>query len=235
MATIGAISWFELGNEWNRKHLAHDTFYVTTDFVNTHLCIPMIIYQLWNVVICILLNDLRDPIMIAHHLVTAYLAYTATIFGHYYACFFFGLTEITNIPLTIMDIFDHFPYLNTKYSYINNISRISFAIMFYTVRIFMWIQTMYNYWRDSYIVITSGRAHSIPILLLNIISSAFLTVLQLLWAYKIASAVLNGDVAVKEHESSSNSSTSTASNDNISTSKSNTTSSNAKKNSSKNK
>lgn len=189
MACVGVISWFELGSIWNKNTLEDDKFYHTSSFVNDHLCIPMLVYQMWNVVICVLLNDLRDPIMIGHHIVTAALAYTATIFAHYYSCFFFGVTEITNIPLTLMDVFDHFPEFKAKYPTIKMVTEGMFAIMFFIVRIFMWTNILFHYIQDSYILIVTGTAHSNFVLLFNIVCSLFLTGLQFMWARQIIIAI----------------------------------------------
>lgn len=81
-------------------------FYGRSDFVENHMIYPMISYQGWNLLYTLINPDQFSFSMVGHHGVTGLLAY----FGlrpylQYYGLFFFGIAELTNIPLTFVDTF----------------------------------------------------------------------------------------------------------------------------------
>lgn len=56
----GLVAFF--GSTWTR--LGSDKFYARDSFVENHLLLPMLIYQVWNTVFCISLKEMRDFSMI---------------------------------------------------------------------------------------------------------------------------------------------------------------------------
>ena len=76
----------------------------------------MIFYQGWNLLLCFYCADLRDMAMIIHHALVTVLAYTGLYpYVHSDAMFFFGVAELTNVPLTIIDIFKYLPELKAEF------------------------------------------------------------------------------------------------------------------------
>mmetsp|Transcript_19459 Transcript_19459/g.36264 ORF Transcript_19459/g.36264 Transcript_19459/m.36264 type:complete len:276 (+) Transcript_19459:36-863(+) len=197
MSYVGFTAWFNLQgpqHEWSSSAVEGDKFYSNADFVTNHLIIPMLSYQLWNTVICLLLNDLRKPVMILHHIVTASLAYGCTYpYGAYYTIFFFGVAESTNIPLTILDIIEKLK-LEKKYAAIFKVCQVCFLLSFFIIRVFMWTVTIYYYLTESAQLIIDGVAHSKFHVITNFFSSFFLTGLQYYWGYCMIVMVAGGEL-----------------------------------------
>lgn len=200
MSYIGFTAWFDLGGpdaEISYLAVVDNKFYGNADFITNHLIIPMLCYQIWNTVICILLADLREPVMIMHHIVTASLAYGCTYpFGAYYTIFFFGVAESTNIPLTSLDIMEKLHW-DKNYNSAYKLCQLSFLVMFFIFRVFLWTHTIYFYWTESWQLVVDGVAHSKFHVVTNLFSSFFLTGLQYYWGYlmlgMVASGVLGGE------------------------------------------
>ena len=82
------------------------TFYGRSDFVDNHMIYPMISYQGWNLLYTLVNADQFSWNMVGHHGVTGLLAYFGlSPYLHCYGLFFFGIAELTNIPLTFVDVF----------------------------------------------------------------------------------------------------------------------------------
>ena len=76
--------------------------------------------MLWDIPCSVFIPSMKDNVMLAHHLGMALVAgaVSTTGTGSYYALFFFGVIEISSIPLTLVDIFHpkRFPQLAKKYA-----------------------------------------------------------------------------------------------------------------------
>ena len=60
--------------------------------------------------------------MIIHHTLVAILAYFGLHpYVHADAMFFFGVAELTNIPLTVMDVFKYLPSLKANYPKVSKV------------------------------------------------------------------------------------------------------------------
>mmetsp|Transcript_22435 Transcript_22435/g.32719 ORF Transcript_22435/g.32719 Transcript_22435/m.32719 type:complete len:267 (+) Transcript_22435:90-890(+) len=186
LGIVGVIAWFELEPSWDYDTLKKDNIYGRAQFVEDHLIMPMMSYQGWNLLLCLFNNDLRDPAMIGHHLVTGSLAYFGIHpYVHYYGLFFFGFAELTNIPLTLVDMFKYFPDLKEKMPVLNEFCRITFAVSFIIVRLIMWPYISYGFWVGALDLLRTGRAHSTFVVAVFFGANLFLTGLQFLWGSKI--------------------------------------------------
>lgn len=203
LGIVGTLATFNLYPEFNTKDIDNDKFYGRAQFVEDHLIMPMLSYQGWNVLLCLFNADLRDPAMIGHHIATFSLAYFGlNPYVHYYALFFFGFAEMTNIPLTLVDIFKYFPDLKEKYPTLNEICRISFAVSFIIIRLIIWPYISYGFWVGSIDLLQSGKAHSPFVVFVFLGANIFLTGLQFLWGSKIFGFLFKGS---KKSSSSSSS------------------------------
>lgn len=187
MAGVGTVAWFHLYGPWDMSSLTADHYLGHEQFVIDHLLVPMFCYQFWNVILCFVLNDLHEIVMIGHHTVTLGLAYVCM---HpcleYFVCFYFGLAEVTNIPLTIYDTLKYFPEIRKQHENLNELCKYLFVGGFYCIRIFYWTPiTFYMIRDDLYPLLANGTAHSAPVVGFFLFAAAFLTGLQWLWAYKI--------------------------------------------------
>ncbi|KAL3772454.1 hypothetical protein ACHAW5_007309 [Stephanodiscus triporus] len=68
---------------------------------------------MWDIPISILSPPMRDPFMLAHHVGMFLAAYTMSggfceggrMIGYYYAPFYFGVIELSSVPLTYVNVF----------------------------------------------------------------------------------------------------------------------------------
>lgn len=189
LAAAGVVGWFGLFGANVRAELIDAPFYGKSKFVEDHLIYPMVSYQGWNLLLCFFNADLRDPAMIGHHLVTGSLAYFGLApYLHYYGLFFFGVAELTNVPLTIVDVFKYFPDLAKKLSILNEISRISFAASFIILRLIVWPYFSYHFALGSINLLTTNfhtQCHSGFVVGFFLFANVFLTGLQFFWGSKI--------------------------------------------------
>jgi hypothetical protein len=119
---------------------------------------------------------------------TATLGYFALHpFLHYYAVFFFGIAEVTNIPLTFVEIFDHFPDIREKMPLLNEVCRVGFAISFILIRMIAWPIISYDFWIGLIDLLRTEQAHSAFVVWVYLIANTFLSGLQLLWGSTIIS------------------------------------------------
>ena len=182
---IGSFGLFGFPNEYARLRDL-DKFYARSTFVEDHLVYPMISYQGWNLLISFFNNDLNDPAMIMHHLITGSLGYFGLYpYLHFNGLFYFGIAELTNVPLTIVDIFKYFPDLAKRFSWLNELCRYSFAISFFILRIIVWPYVSYEFWVGSVNLLQSGKAHSTFVVAFFLLANLFLTGLQFFWCSKI--------------------------------------------------
>jgi hypothetical protein len=179
--------------------LEANRFYGRSAIIEDLLVTPMIVYQYWDCIICLVTNDLRDPTMIMHHFVTGTLAYFCLApYGHYWAPFFFGMVEITNIFLTGMEIFDFFPDYQKKYPLFHDACRGCFALGFYIIRLIMWPYIGYYFVTESLNLFYSNTGHSNFVILFYVFSCAFLSVLQVYWGYLIGCGIVSAIFPSKE-------------------------------------
>lgn len=106
--------------------------------------------QVFDLSTTIILPGMRKPDAIAHHAVSLYLAYQLTSNGflHYWEPFYFGLLELSSVPLCFVDFFRAFPALSKRFDAVNEVVRLSFAATFIPVRCLYMPYISYFWWRD---------------------------------------------------------------------------------------
>jgi len=183
----GLICKFNLFDLDDLRQLSRADFYSRSVTVENHIIYPMIVFQSWNVLLCFISKDLRDPAMILHHTITAICAsFALRPCMQFHSISTLGLTELSGIPLTVIDIFKYFPHWAEKYPTVNLIAKLSFTVLFYSLRIIYMPFFMGPLVYDVYTLLVQGKAHSNPVFLFVLVSSVFMVGLQFLWAYKIA-------------------------------------------------
>lgn len=112
--------------------------------------IVMVVMLFWDIPTGLCVTSLREPAMLLHHIamfLTATLALGVWSGGHpllgYYAAYYFGVIEISSVPLIFVDLFHPkrrawFHYLKNSapkslHSF-NEMNRVLFAILFLLVR-----------------------------------------------------------------------------------------------------
>ena len=192
VATAGVLGYFNIFNVMDNLDLyTTDKFYGYSKFVEDNLVTPMLCYQLWNLVACLLHNDYRDAAGIGHHIVTSGLAYMGFHpYAQYYALFYFGVAELTTIPLNVVTIFKHLPHLSTKYPSLYQLAKTSFVTGYFIIRIFWWPVVSYELFFGCKDLLTNNKAHSTFVVCYFLFANLFLTGLQFYWGYLIVRRAL---------------------------------------------
>eukprot|EP00746_Dinoflagellata_sp_MGD_P139960 gnl/MRDRNA2_/MRDRNA2_73298_c0_seq1.p1 gnl/MRDRNA2_/MRDRNA2_73298_c0~~gnl/MRDRNA2_/MRDRNA2_73298_c0_seq1.p1 ORF type:complete len:352 (+),score=32.66 gnl/MRDRNA2_/MRDRNA2_73298_c0_seq1:150-1058(+) len=155
--------------------------------------------MLWDGLVHALVPSLRSPMMIFHH---AYSLGLATVMAYSglllpYGAFFFGVFEISTVPLGIVDLFHprRFQYLlddserGQRLKTLNKACQVSFGVSFLVLRIFLGQGIMCNFLRDCRRVVAERPSGHIgmPVKLWNFaVSGGFLLAsMQSLWAAKV--------------------------------------------------
>jgi len=208
VALAGCYLFFNINNNGIYAQLdsGDNRVYNSHDFVQDQLAIPMMFFQGWNLLLCFIISDLRDITMIIHHFLVTILAYMGCFpYIHLEASFFFGVAELTNIPLTIIDVFKYLPGLKKNYPAVNEAMRSIFAVLFIILRLIMWPLQCWNFWMSSGVLIAKHfqlsameatltqflsykitvMPHSIFAVMFFVIANLMLTALQFYWGITI--------------------------------------------------
>lgn len=181
LALAGIIGWYELFGVQIEDAKA-DPFFGHSPYVINHLIAPLAAYQFWNSVYCIANKEMRTFETIAHHIMAFLLALCGfDSFLHYWAIYFFGITEISSVPLTMMTILK---LTNNHGSAAYKWSRTGFAFTFLRFRFALWpyYYAICIYQATQYYM--NGALYS-PYYYIFAFGSTTLTVLQIYWGCKI--------------------------------------------------
>lgn len=180
------FGWFGVHDQ--STILVKDTFYARSIFVEKHLLIPMGVYQVYNTAMCFLYEELFDTTMVLHHTVVVLLQLIGfSPFLHSEAFFFIGIAEITNIPLTWMDICKKKPEWRKRWPTTHTLCQLVFAISFILIRMILWPIRAVPVWHKLINLMLTGECRSTAVALGFIIISGILTVMQIVWGKKIVS------------------------------------------------
>lgn len=170
------------------------------------LCRFMIGFQIYDLLATGLEPSLRKAEHLAHHSATLLTALAAGSAGGpyfgYYGSFFFGFTEISSVPLFLVDLFRQLPNLaeGALGAALNEASRTGFAVAFLPIRCvwFPWVMVS-KFWPDMYAAWSNADVRMAGLAFgWMAFSSAFLTFLQLFWGYKIIRVVAKGNLGGKD-------------------------------------
>ena len=152
----------------------------------------MLAYQIYNFAVCFVLPEECGKIEHKlHHATTGLLAYFVLYpYAHYYAVFFVGIAEITNVPLTVVDACRAFPELRSMIPTVNTWFRTIFAVTFFLIRGLWWPYVSYQFWLQSIELLRTGTAHRNSVVFIFLISNVGLTLLQFYWGYSLFGFVL---------------------------------------------
>lgn len=186
LASAGIIGWYELFGVQIAEAKA-DPFFGHSPYVINHLIAPLAVYQFWNSVYCIANKELRTFQNVTHHIMAFVLALCGfDSFLHYWAIYFFGITEISSVPLTAMSILK---LTNNRCSVMYKWSRIGFAASFLWYRFALWpyYYAICIYQATQHYM--SGALYS-PYYYIFAVASTALTVLQFIWGVKIIENII---------------------------------------------
>jgi hypothetical protein len=148
------------------------------------ICIVQIALQLFQVVVAFGTMDsaLIKPEALGHHIVTgAVMWFCLHPFGHSYVGVFFGLTELSTVPLDVIDTFKNFKSLRKVYPTTELIAKASFSLSFLILRVALTLKVSYEFQLDLFELYTTGQAHSVPVVIFMSVSNFLVCALQCYW------------------------------------------------------
>jgi hypothetical protein len=150
-------------------------------------------YQFWAIPVGIL--HVKESVeMIVHHfavVVSTSMTGFLSIGFRYYSPFFYGVMELSSVPLSIMNVFRDSPELQKKYPTANASSRIIFAASFLIIRVIMCLSRWPFFLRDNFVVFYTKEMGAYKLyMFLQWSLATFLAILQLYWATLIFKGML---------------------------------------------
>ena len=129
--------------------------------------------------------------MIAHHTIVTFVSPCLLYpYAQYFVVFFYGMIELTNIPLTFMDIFKYFKAFAEQYPLLNQFTRFTFATSFIFLRLICFPIKVWPFLEGSVQYIMSGEAHDSTIVSCLVVGTVLMTILQFMWGYKVFKSIL---------------------------------------------
>jgi len=132
-----------------------------------------------------------------HHLCASTVGFVSAFTTHgsrYYSPFFYGVSELSSIPLSLVNIYKFRPDWHVNMPILQHLLKCLFALTFLTIRVGCWMPVIKSFFSDVYhLQTTSDPAMTLGFRLTLLITSAIpallLTCLQLFWAYRIVQIV----------------------------------------------
>ena len=161
------------------------------------ICVVQIALQVFVTTMALSTRDksLFKPELLGHHTTTAALMVLCLrgTFAHSYLAVFFGVTELSTIPLNVMDTLKNFKGLRKKHPTLDFASKLSFAVLFLSLRVVLSSKVSVEFQADLYELWKDDRAASVATCAFMSVANLFVCALQLYWAslivkglYKIA-------------------------------------------------
>lgn len=149
-------------------------------------------YQLWAIPLGIFFVGESVP-MILHHFTVVFCSSMSALFTNgfrYWTPFFYGVIEISSVPLAIMNSFKDNPHLIKRYPAMYHKVRMLFAASFLYIRMAMFVPREYQFLRDHFMLYSKSEVLSYKIFMATVtLCSLILLVLQLFWACLIVSGL----------------------------------------------
>jgi len=149
-------------------------------------------YQLWALPMGALFVD-ESPAMLVHHVAVICVASTSAFLKcgfRYYTPYFYGLIEISSVPLSVMNSFKNNKKWIEKFPRMYSAVRLMFAVSFLLVRVILWTPFYLDYLITVCMLVFSGGSTVARIILsMFIVASLLLTVMQYWWASRILKSI----------------------------------------------
>jgi TLC domain len=208
----GNILWASQSNNWPTTMTTSRTIITVQETIAgydhvVYFSAAQIGYQLWSLYMGVRHIVPREPLhMLLHHVTVVVCASMSGFLRcgfRYYTPFFYGLVELSSVPLAVMNAFkDHPVLLIEPYPHFYKNVRLAFAFTFLYIRVVLFVPRQYTFLRDHYLLWSSfpdrrRRPMTRPIyqayMAVVWLSSFFLLLLQLYWAYLILKGLLFGN------------------------------------------
>lgn len=159
------------------------------------ICLIQIALQIFVLATALATREptLLKPELLVHHLVTGAvmvqclrpLSDGGGLFATSRIAIFFGLTELSTVPLTIVDAFKSFKDLRARRQGLDFGAKVTFMLLFLIIRVGIVTPHSVYFQKDIFEVLATGKAHSRATLAFFAGANCFLVGLQLYWAYLI--------------------------------------------------
>lgn len=101
----------------------------------------------------------------------------------YWTPFFYGLVELSSVPLAVLNCFKDHPVLVARYPAAYRTVRLAFAASFLYLRVVLFVPRQYWFLRDHALLFTSRPVRPYQIYMATVwLSAFFLLLLQTYWA-----------------------------------------------------
>ena len=199
VGVAGSMAWFNVCPGCDLEDITQDRMYGRSEFFERHLAAPLLTYQFWNFVFCVVVAEMRDATTLVHHVASGLCPYFSVHpFLQYYGVFFYGVPEVSSVPLTYITLSKCFPFLKTEYPNIYQLSKWSFGLLFVIIRLVMWTYVTVFYWIDSVDLVRNGTPHSMFVVGYYWFANVVLTGMQYFWGYKIIQQMCGGGREVRK-------------------------------------
>lgn len=152
-------------------------------------------YQLWALPIGIFVVG-ETKSMLMHHVAVICVGSVSTFIRcgfRYYIPYFYGLVEISSVPLSILNSFKNNKEWIKAYPELYSAVRLVFAVAFLLVRVVLWTPFFWSFFSNATMLLYSSESTlTMVILTCFILSGLILTFLQYFWASKIISTMIKG-------------------------------------------
>ena len=142
-------------------------------------------YQCWAIPVGILSVG-ESMQMIFHHVavvISTCQSGLMTVGFRYYTPFFYGVMELSSLPLAVMNAFKDHPEWAKRYPGVFQISRVVFAVSFIVIRVLMCFSRWTPFLRDNFVYLyTAEMGYYKLYLTVQWSLAVFLAYLQLYWA-----------------------------------------------------
>jgi hypothetical protein len=152
-------------------------------------------YSLWSLPMGILIVT-ESHTMLIHHISTLITSILSSSFlpgFRIYAPFFFGVIELSSVPLSIMNYLkDHYEWTLKHVPTTYAVVRLIFALLFLTLRVILWIPQIYPVLKAlALFAWTCTDTTLFYIVILFWITILILTVLQLNWGWLVLKSLIS--------------------------------------------
>jgi len=198
LAAVGVYGWFF---ECTQPGLDHIGGYLWSGETAAFL---MTGFQMYEVTCCVLAPKLSGKTgeHLAHHISVLILTPLAAgnEYLYYYSPFFMGVTELSSLPLSLMDFFKAFPHMAKRYPTLSESVRTVFAVLFLLLRVLYWPVVSSQFWMDTIDELNSGRRLGKPlyVMIAYWVGNVLLTALQLFWGSLIVKGIIKKVKGEKE-------------------------------------
>ena len=190
--TYLSISGIILYNKYSNIIFDRNYMFKGNAEIINHIVTPMMLYQGWNIIISYLHKDLYSIAYIIHHILVIFVGMIGiNNYFQYLGIIYFGILEISNIFLSIIEYSKYEKYIVFN-KVLYNMNNLMFVLSFYILRIILFQYFNYGilrllvYERD----IAFGNAYIIQTGVVIVIT-ILLSCLQFHWGYKIYKEIIN--------------------------------------------